>query len=150
MRQPPIEPVDLLPLGAGARAGAKAVEYVFDVPAVARAFYSGGEGAARDAAEQYVFKNGGVILEKTPVGLALDKTTKVLKSANRELADKLTAPLWEALSRNYAKNAREGVDAFLTDERRTGAVWDRIEKMELMKNGVPIREHRVPIAKNNG
>ena len=111
-------------------------------------FWSGRDPAL-EAARVFASNNSGrVVLEDTSKGIELTNITK-----NMDWKD--AKPLWDNASAEFAEKAvadfNSGkisqVDVFINDAYYSGSisVWESVEKPILVKNNVPIVEHRINV-----
>jgi RHS repeat-associated protein len=99
-----------------------------------RVFWSGGQVAKGSAAE-FAAINGMKTLEMTTTGSIMNTLSPYLPRA-------VSNPIWNNLSKNFAKGASGEVNFFTTfTGPRATSVWLNVEKPILQSNGVKIIEH---------
>jgi RHS repeat-associated protein len=139
IQQPAIDPIDLILLGAAIKSGAKALyalgraaflegEALLAGRAAVRVFWSGGR-AAEEAALAWAEANGGVTLEMTQAGQAVEAATKGLDWASEARA------LWATVSREFAAGAQGEVHVFQGPVVSIDSIWATVEYPALMQNG---------------
>lgn len=109
-----------------------AVKLLSAVSGVAgRVFWSGGD-IAKNAAAEFAVANGMKTLEMTATGSFMNAVSPYLPRT-------ITNPIWDNLSRNFAKGAEGEVNFFTTATgARPTSIWDTVEKPILESNGVNI------------
>ena len=96
-----------------------------------RVFWSGG-GVAKNAAADFAAGNGMKTLEMTTKGGIMNTISPFLPKA-------ISNPIWNNLSKNFAKGASGEVNMFTTAAGpRATSVWLNVEKPILQSNGVKI------------
>jgi len=99
-----------------------------------RVFWSGGD-VAKNAAMDYAKANGMKTLEMTTAG-------KVMNTLSPYLSRKVSAPIWDMLSSNFAKKATGSAHFFTSPSGpRPASIWLNTEKPILQQNGVQIINH---------
>lgn len=89
-------------------------------------FYSGGEGAARKAAEKAADDLGKVTLGRTPGGKWLDEQRLFDQSNAHKMSVKEAGETWDLTSRQYARQASGDVRAYIKDPQANSTYY-RIE-----------------------
>lgn len=98
---------------------------------VPKVFWSGGE-VAKTAAAEFAGSTGAKTLEMTAKG-------KIMNAISPYLSRKITNPIWDKLSSNFAKGASGEVNFFTTTAGpRATSIWTTVEKPILQSNGVKI------------
>lgn len=125
-------------LDIGAPGLGKLLGWAFFGSSAGRVFWSG--PGAKAVADGFATMNGGRILEHTLIGRPLNALTSKFPNAYP-----LLKPLWDNLSRSFARGAKGEVDVFLSSQGvRINSTWSRIEYNVLQSKGVTINYHSTP------
>ena len=99
-----------------------------------RVFWSGGD-IAKSTAMEFAQNNGMKTLEMTSTG-------KIMNAVSPYVPNKVSTPIWNTLSKNFASGASGEVNFFtISSGPRPSSIWTTIEKPILEQNGVDIITH---------
>jgi hypothetical protein len=99
-----------------------------------RVFWSGGD-LAKDSAMEFAKLNGMKTLEMTTTG-------RVMNTITPYVASKISTPVWNSLSKNFASGTAGEANFFTINAGpRATSIWSAIEKPILERNGINIITH---------
>jgi RHS repeat-associated protein len=115
----------------GINAGFGMMRGALTTASTGRVFWSGGN-LAKTAAADFAKATGGKTLEMTFTGKAMNGVSPFLPRS-------VSGPIWNSLSRSFAKGASGSANFFTTPAGpRAGSIWSTIEKPILDQKKIPI------------
>jgi hypothetical protein len=121
--------------------------FAFGTGGAPSVFYSGGNGAAKAAAETYAAQNGAKMILDTPGGKILNRITgaNVFGQPLYRTLPGTTDRMWRWGSKYFAQAAQGEANVFLSGAVRSTSTWRLVEQNILLQNeNVILKMHRVP------